>query len=256
MMGAADTCGRGSIIPGAGPPTPGVGAPSPCTRPKHRHQRTTQALVHRHRQSEPWTGHTLGHPGYQEETAICDLCMTRGMQSLLWLLVGAIPLFRYREHTAQLAAAQGAGWACTHDRGLPAAAPGQALAGDECMTKMHATPPAAAMGSGRALLLQGAWCMAGGSAGGRKRTIGACPGAAAGRPRPAARPMPGPAGAVCPFMREVSAGGGPSIVSEITSSPRSSTRPSTRRCSRCTPEQAPRSARRHDSSSCGTGPNT
>ena len=32
MTGAAETCGRGSIMPGAGPPTPGVGAPKPCNK--------------------------------------------------------------------------------------------------------------------------------------------------------------------------------------------------------------------------------
>lgn len=31
MTGAADTWGRGSIMPGAGPPTPRAGAPKPCT---------------------------------------------------------------------------------------------------------------------------------------------------------------------------------------------------------------------------------
>jgi hypothetical protein len=95
-------------------------------------------------------------------------------------------------------------------------------------------------------------------------TAGACPGAATGMPRPAARPMPGPpcvqrrggarvgiaqrrcgrnllanrvprlrTGACCDFSRRSSWGGGPSIVSDTTSSPRSTTRPSTRRSSLC-----------------------
>ena len=55
-----------------------------------------------------------------------------------------------------------------------------------------------------------------------------------GRPRPAALPMPGPAGAAwfLPTL-DISAGGGPSIVREMTSSPRSNTRPNTLLTSRC-----------------------
>lgn len=45
-------------------------------------------------------------------------------------------------------------------------------------------------------------------------------------------------GATCCFMDRVSsAGGGPSMVSEMISSPRSSSMPSTRRSSRCTGRQ-------------------
>lgn len=57
---------------------------------------------------------------------------------------------------------------------------------------------------------------------------GGCPGAATGSPRPAARPTPVPAGATCVLSGLLSsAGGGPSIINDITSSPRSSTNPST-----------------------------
>ena len=34
MMGAAETWGRGSIMPGAGPPTPRAGPARPCTQPQ------------------------------------------------------------------------------------------------------------------------------------------------------------------------------------------------------------------------------
>ena len=34
MMGAAETWGRGSIMPGAGPPTPRAGPARPCTQPR------------------------------------------------------------------------------------------------------------------------------------------------------------------------------------------------------------------------------
>ena len=34
MMGAAETWGRGSIMPGAGPPTPLAGPARPCTQPQ------------------------------------------------------------------------------------------------------------------------------------------------------------------------------------------------------------------------------
>lgn len=56
-----------------------------------------------------------------------------------------------------------------------------------------------------------------------------------GIPRPAALPIPGPPGppGVGLARRDSSAGGGPSIVRSITSSPRTMTRPRTRRCSRC-----------------------
>lgn len=36
MMGAAETWGRGSIMPGAGPPTPRAGPARPCTQPRPR----------------------------------------------------------------------------------------------------------------------------------------------------------------------------------------------------------------------------
>ena len=63
---------------------------------------------------------------------------------------------------------------------------------------------------------------------------GAAPGAIMGRPRPAARPMPGPAAAAAlAATRLSSAGGGPSTVRSTTSSPRRITSPSTRRTSRC-----------------------
>lgn len=68
---------------------------------------------------------------------------------------------------------------------------------------------------------------------GPARPMGACPGMPAGRPRPAALPIPGPAGATCCLRGRVSsAGGGPSMVSEMISSPRSRSMPSTRRSSR------------------------
>ncbi len=83
---------------------------------------------------------------------------------------------------------------------------------------------------------------------GGARAAGAWPGAAAGRPRPAARPTPGPACAALLAGRMVSAGGGPSMQMEMTSSPRSSTSPSTRRCSRCAPRGAPQQQARRGTS--------
>lgn len=73
---------------------------------------------------------------------------------------------------------------------------------------------------------------------GPARPAGANPGAGAGMPRPAARPIPGPpaAAAAARTMRASSAGGGPSTVRSITSSPRKMTRPSTLRCSRSSSE--------------------
>lgn len=62
----------------------------------------------------------------------------------------------------------------------------------------------------------------------------ACTRGAAGTPRPAARPTPGPetAEAAADLARDSSGGGGPSTVMEMTSSPRRRTRPRVRRSSR------------------------
>jgi hypothetical protein len=86
---------------------------------------------------------------------------------------------------------------------------------------------------GRGIMTPGAGAPTPGA--GPARPTGAAPGAPIGMPRPAARPIPGPACAAAPLASRVSsAGGGPSIVRSTTSSPRRMTRPNTRRCSRCT----------------------
>lgn len=67
---------------------------------------------------------------------------------------------------------------------------------------------------------------------GPAKPAGANPGPGGGIPRPAALPIPGPAiTAAARANLDSSAGGGPSTVRSITSSPRKITRPSTRRCS-------------------------
>jgi len=100
-------------------------------------------------------------------------------------------------------------------------------------------PPAATAGGGRitgAACIWGRGIMTPGAGpptprAGPAKPAGAWPGAP-GMPLPAALPTPGPAGATCVLLdAATSEGGGPSIVSEITSSPRRSTSPRTLRSS-------------------------